>query len=75
MYIYMYKCYVYIYIYIHNYVYISSIIKQYATTHESIIVHLTYYLNYLLTLWSTVLLRKLTGSQLVKKFPTFYGMR
>jgi len=29
----------------------------------------------LLTPWSRVLLEKLTGSQLVKKFPTFYGNR
>jgi hypothetical protein len=29
--------------------------------------------NYLLTPWSTVVLEKLTGSQLVKKFPAFYG--
>ena len=46
---------------------------------------LTYYLPHLLTTFlthlfthsltpcSTVLLEKLTGSQLVKKFPTFYG--
>ena len=27
---------------------------------------------YFLTPWSRVLLEKLTGSQLVKKFPTFY---
>ena len=26
-----------------------------------------------LTPWSTVLLEKLTGSQVVKKFPSFYG--
>ena len=32
-------------------------------------------LAYLLTAWSRVLLGKLTGSQLVKKFPTFYGTR
>jgi hypothetical protein len=25
--------------------------------------------------WSRVLLEKVTGSQLVKKFPTFYGTR
>ena len=31
--------------------------------------------SYLLTLWSKVLLEKLTGFQLVKKFPTFYGTR
>jgi hypothetical protein len=31
--------------------------------------------TYLLTPWSRVLLEKLTGSQLVKKFLTFYGTR
>ena len=31
--------------------------------------------TYLLTLWSRVLLGKLTGFQLVKKFPAFYGTR
>ena len=36
---------------------------------------LVYSLTYLLTPHSTVLLQKLTGSQLVKKFPTFYGTR
>jgi len=30
-------------------------------------------LTYLLTPWTRVLLEKLTGLQLVKKFPTFYG--
>jgi hypothetical protein len=30
---------------------------------------------YLLTPWSRVLLEKLTGLQLVKKFPEFYGAR
>jgi len=30
-------------------------------------------LTYLLTSWSTVLLEKLTVSQLIKKFPAFYG--
>jgi hypothetical protein len=32
---------------------------------------LTYLLTYVLTPWSTVLLEKLTGLQLVKKFPAF----
>jgi hypothetical protein len=32
-------------------------------------------LTYLLTLWSRVLLEKLTGSQLIKKFSAFYGTR
>jgi hypothetical protein len=34
-----------------------------------------YFLNYLLTPWSTVLLEKLTGLQPDKKFPAFYGTR
>ena len=33
----------------------------------------TYLLTYLLTPWSGVLLEKLTGSQLLKKFPAVYG--
>ena len=32
-------------------------------------------LTYLLTSWSRVLLEKLTGFQLIKKFPTFYRTR
>jgi hypothetical protein len=36
---------------------------------------LTYSLTYLLTPYSTVLLEKLTGLQLVKKYPAFYGTR
>ena len=35
----------------------------------------TYLLSYLLTPWCRVLLEKLTGLQLVKKFPAFYGTR
>ena len=35
----------------------------------------TYLLTYLLTPWCKVLLEKLTGLQLVKKFPTFHGTR
>jgi len=31
--------------------------------------------TYLLTPWSRVLLEMLTGSQLLKKFPAFYGTR
>src|SRR5215471_6192786 len=31
--------------------------------------------TYLLTPWNRVLLEKLTGLQLVKKFPAFYGTR
>jgi hypothetical protein len=36
---------------------------------------ITYLLTYLLTPWSRVLLEKLTGLQLLKKFPEFYGTR
>jgi len=35
----------------------------------------TYLLTYLLTPWNKVLLEKLTGLQLVKKFLVFYGTR
>ena len=35
----------------------------------------TLLLTYLFTPWSRVLLEKLTGFQLVKKFPVFYGTR
>jgi hypothetical protein len=34
---------------------------------------LTYLLIYLLTPWSTAPLEKLTGLQLIKKLPAFYG--
>jgi hypothetical protein len=36
---------------------------------------LSYWLTYSLTPWCRFLLEKLTGSQLVKKFPAFYGTR
>jgi len=38
-------------------------------------VNLVTLLTYLLTPWCRVLLEKLTGSQLVKKSPIFYGTR
>ena len=44
----------------------------------SVGMYLFYFFTYLLTLitpWSRVLLEKLTGSQLVKKFHAFYGTR
>jgi hypothetical protein len=41
------------------------------TLHNCITIHGTY----LLTPWSRVLLEKLTGLQVVKKFPAFYGTR
>jgi len=39
--------------------------------YEHLLQHITTY--YLLIQWSRVLLEKLTGFQLIKKFPTFYG--
>ena len=36
---------------------------------------LTYLVSYLLTPWCRVLVEKLTGLQLVKKFPAFHGTR
>jgi hypothetical protein len=38
-----------------------------------IIIIITYLLTYLITSCSRILLEKLTGSQLIKKFPAFYG--
>ena len=42
---------------------------------EDTFVSYVYLLIYLLIPWSKVLLGKLTGCQLVRKFPTFYGTR
>ena len=38
-------------------------------------IDLTYLFTYLLTPWCRVLLEKLTGLQLVNKFPGFHGTR
>ena len=46
-------------------------VEQCVKTHVLRVHHATY----LLTPWSRVLLETLTGSQLVKKFPAFYGTR
>ena len=44
--------------------------------HKTPSIHLLTYLHtYLLTSWCRVLLEKLTGLQLVKKFPAFHGTR
>jgi len=39
------------------------------------VLHLTQLYVYILNPWSRVLLEKITGLQLVKKFPAFYGTR
>ena len=49
--------------------------KKSKNKNKYIIVLLTYLLIYLLTSWCRVLLEKLTGLQLVKKFPAFHGTR
>ena len=51
-------------------------LKTYSSGRLSSLQHASHYLlTYLLTPWSRVLLEKLTGLQLVKKFPAFYGTR
>ena len=54
---------------------IIIIIIRIKIIEKSIILHVSYLLTYLLTPWCTVLLEKLTGSQLVNKFPTFNETR
>ena len=57
--------------YTHTYLYIN-----YIYIYSTYVLIDCYDLHtYLLTPSSTVLLKKLTCSQLVKKFPTFYGTR
>ena len=61
----MYVCtYVCVCIYINKYIYIQYILYIYTHTHI-----------YKLTPWCRVLLERLTGLQLVKKFPAFYVTR
>jgi hypothetical protein len=52
-----------------NNVFITLIIIRTNLTQQTC----TSLVTYSLTPWSRVLLEKLSGSQLVKKFPTFYG--
>jgi len=51
-------------------------VKKWITDHRNSGDLCVYKINsYLLTPWCRVLLEKLTGLQLVKKFPTFHGTR
>jgi len=50
----------------------TSIIRRPGDRH---VMQFDYLLTYLLTPYSTALLETLTGSQLIKKFPAFYGTR
>jgi hypothetical protein len=52
---------------------INSIELYTYCMYSTYILLLIYLLTFLLTPWSRVLLEKLTGFQLVKKFPAFYG--
>ena len=52
-----------------------SQLRNYHATAEVTVLKDTYFLTYLLTPWSTVLLEILTGPQPVEKFPAFYGTR
>jgi hypothetical protein len=51
-----------------------SVLQELTACGNTALVHLVK-LTYLLTPWSRILLEKLTGLQLVKKFPIFYGTR
>jgi hypothetical protein len=53
----------------------NILFNTWARLHRISAYLLTYLLTSLLTLWSKVLLEKLTGFQLVKKFSSFYGTR
>ena len=53
---------------------LTYLLTSYLLTHLLTYL-LAYSLTYLLTPWCRVLLEKLTGSQLVKKYPALYGTR
>ena len=57
--------------------YLLTYLRTYLLTYLQayLLTLLTYLLIYLLTPWCRVLLEKLTGLQLVKKFPSFHGTR
>jgi hypothetical protein len=52
-----------------------TLIKYVNQNHMDQKLPVCWILTYSLTPWSRVLLEKLTSFQLVKKFPTFYGIR
>jgi hypothetical protein len=71
--------YIYIYVYIYMYIYVCVCVCVLLTcllhgVYIYIYMYIYILFTYLLTPWSRVL-EKLTGSQLVKKFPAFYGTR
>ena len=58
-----------VYFYVTPFIFVYSIYRPTNATNKM------KYNTYLLTPWCRVLLEKLTGLQLVKKFPAFYGTR
>jgi hypothetical protein len=60
------------YLLTHSLIYLVTYLLIYLLTH-SLTNSLTHSFTHSLTPWSRVLLEKLTGLQLVKKFPTFCG--
>jgi hypothetical protein len=70
--------------YLHTYLLSYLLIYILTYIHTNLLTYLLIYLDtnlltclltYILTPWSRILLEKLTGSQLVKEFPVFYGTR
>jgi hypothetical protein len=57
------------------YIFVYEIVFTFTVLKIILFPYGLYVNTYSLTLWSRVLLEKLTGLQLVKKFPTFYGTR
>jgi hypothetical protein len=53
----------------------DGIVRPHTANFALLTYLLTHSLTHSLTPWSTVLLEKLTGLQLVQKFPAFYGTR
>ena len=56
-------------------VFFSSRRCLFSVRHRLVLLHWFVLLTYLLTSWCGVLFEKLTGVQLVKKFPAFHGTR
>jgi len=49
--------------------------RVFTISMKHLVKHALTLLTYLITLWSRIFLEKLTGFQLVMKFPAFYGTR
>jgi hypothetical protein len=58
-----------------EYILFADAAEQSCDAKTDVLGFVKFKITYLLTPWSRVLLEKLTGLQLVKKFPAFYGTR